>query len=216
MIGMTRTAMATVALLLGGLVFAAPAAAHCDSLDGPVVEAAREALATGEVDRVLMWVMESDEAEIRAAFDRTMAARAAGGEAGEVADRWFFETVVRVHRAGEGAAYTGLKPAGYSPPAGIAAADRALQNGSIDGVASGITGRVEEALRERYERVHALSRHAPDDVEAGRRYVAAYVEYIHFVEALHALVEGHATHAGGGADGHQDGRDGPNGHDGRN
>ena len=41
---------------------------HCDSLDGPVVAAAREALATGDVDRALPYVPAHDEPEVREAF----------------------------------------------------------------------------------------------------------------------------------------------------
>jgi hypothetical protein len=87
------------------------AGAHCDTLDGPVVVDARAALAAGDVTEVLKWVQAGDEPEIRAAFDRTLAVRAAGGAALELADTWFFETLVRVHRAGEGAPYT-ASPAG--------------------------------------------------------------------------------------------------------
>jgi len=48
---------------------------HCDTLDGPVVNAARDALASGEVDRVLPYVHADGEAEIRAAFDQAVAVR---------------------------------------------------------------------------------------------------------------------------------------------
>lgn len=193
MFGIRRTAMMGALVMAASLGFAAPAAAHCDSMDGPVVTAAREALRTGQVAGVLIWVKEEDEEEIRAAFERTLRVRAAGPEARELADLWFFETLVRIHRAGEGAPYTGLKPAGYEAPAGIEAADRALEAGSIDALADPMAGAVVEALRERYERAVSLQSHDPDDVAAGRRWVHAYVEYIHFVEAAHELLhhEGH-------------------------
>lgn len=87
---------------------------HCDSLDGPVVNAARRALDVGEVDIVLPFVPEEAEAEVRAVFDAVVPVRALGREARDVADRLFFETVVRLHRAGEGAPYDGLRPAGLS------------------------------------------------------------------------------------------------------
>lgn len=193
MYGITRVAAIGAIVAAASLFSAAPAAAHCDSMDGPVVTAAREALRTGEVAMVLAWVRPEDEAEIRAAFDRTRRVRVESDAARELADRWFFETLVRVHRAGEGAPYTGLKPAGYEPPAGIAAADRALEAGSIDAVADEVAGELVAALQARYRRVAALRDHDPADVEAGRRYVRAYVEYIHFVESLHGLLnhEGH-------------------------
>lgn len=187
-----QVAAAAFVLTLGGLVFPAPAAAHCDSLDGPVVGAAREALATGDIEPVLMWVRPQDEGEIRSAFRRTLKVRDQSDEARELADRWFFETLVRVHREGEGAQYTGLKPAGYEPPAGIEAADRAMETGSVSELSAQLGDHVVTAVQERYERVMELRMHANESVEAGRRYVHAYVEYIHFVEKLHGLIRGSA------------------------
>ena len=102
-------ASAAFAILLAA---PSPARAHCDTLDGPVVKTARAALETGKLAPVLAWVRAADEAEIRAAFQKATAARRLGPEARAVADTWFFETVVRVHRAGEGAPFTGLQPAG--------------------------------------------------------------------------------------------------------
>jgi hypothetical protein len=187
-----QVAWAAGLLTLAGLAWPAPVAAHCDSMDGPVVKAAEAALEAGEVAPVLAWVRPEDEEQIRRAFQRTLEVRQLGVEARGLADLWFFETLVRVHREGEGAPYTGLKPAGYEPPSGIDAADRALEAGDVDALAARLSGHVAEALREGYERVAALRDYEPGDVEAGRRYVHAYVEYIHFVEKLHGLIHGGA------------------------
>lgn len=187
-----RVVMLAAGLSTAGLAAATPAAAHCDSMDGPVVKAAEAALAAGQVERVLMWVRPQDEAEIRDAFAQTLQVRAQGGAARSMADRWFFETLVRVHREGEGAPYTGLKPAGYEPPAGIVMADRALEDGSVDALVARVAAHVEQALRERFKRADALQAHDPTDVEAGRRYVQAYVEYIHLVEEVVHLLHGGA------------------------
>ena len=84
------------------------ASAHCDTLDGPVVKTAAKALETGKVAPVLAWVKAEDEAAIKTAFAETLAVRKLGPAAKELADRYFFETAVRLHRAGEGASYTGL------------------------------------------------------------------------------------------------------------
>src|SRR5688572_7912286 len=107
------------------IAFLAPdsAFAHCDSLDGPVVKAAQKALDTQNVDLVLVWGRPEDESEIRIAFNKTLAVRTLGQMAKELADRYFYETVVRLHRAGEGAPYTGLKPAGRDLGQAIPAAD---------------------------------------------------------------------------------------------
>lgn len=185
-----RNMLRAAAIWVGVAALPSPAAAHCDHMDGPVVKAAQQAIASGNVEFALVWVRPQDEAEIREAFARTRAARRLGADAESLADRWFFETLVRVHRAGEGEPYTGLKPAGLAPSAGIAAADQAVALGSLDALAAGVTEHLGAALRERFERLHALRDYDPGDVEAGRRYVHAYVEFIHFVERLHALIHG--------------------------
>ena len=186
-----RVMAAAAAVAAIGVGAARPAAAHCDTLDGPVVIDARAALAAGDVTPVLKWVQAEDEAEIRTAFDRTLAVRAAGGAALELADTWFFETLVRVHRAGEGAPYTGLKPAGAVEP-GIAAADLAIDTGSADKLVAALAEHLDEGVRHRFERVVAAREHAGHNVAAGRDYVAAYVDFIHYVEGLHVALAGPA------------------------
>jgi len=188
------TLMASATLGMVGLATPAPVAAHCDSLDGPVVTAARAALAQGDVRLALAWVRPQDEAEIRDAFRRTVEARSPGGPAAELADRWFFETLVRVHRAGEGAPYTGLRPAGEAPAPGVAAADEALRAPSADALSARLAEHVAVAVAERWEAVSRLAAHDPADVEAGRAWVEAYVAYVHFVEELVALVHGGDAH----------------------
>jgi hypothetical protein len=180
-----------VALAAAGTLVARPAGAHCDTLDGPVVTDARAALAKGEVTPVLKWVRADAEPEIRAAFASTLAVRALSSAAADLADTWFFETLVRVHRAGEGAPFTGLKSAGEVEP-GIAAADRALESGSADALNKAMSAHVAEGLTERFAHAVAAKEHAGHSVDAGRRYVAAYVEFIHYVERVHAAAVGPA------------------------
>ena len=185
--------LATVAMSI--MILTDRAEAHCDSMDGPVVEAAREALAIGNVGPALAWVRPQDEAEIRSAFERTLTVRRLGGDAAELADLWFFENLVRVHRTGEGEAYTGLKPSGTAVPAGIAAAERALESGSVRELNAWLAEELARALEERFERVRTATGYDPTDVEAGRRYVAAYSEFIHLAEELHTrLLAGDHPH----------------------
>ena len=99
-----RLAAAVFAVAVTG--WSAAASAHCDTLDGPVVAAARKALDTGNANLVLVWVQKKDDAEIRKHFEKTVAVRKAGGPAKELADMYFFETLVRIHRAGEGAPWS--------------------------------------------------------------------------------------------------------------
>ncbi len=169
------------------------AQAHCDTMNGPVVGDARAALGSGDPTPTLKWVKKDAEPEIRAAFQRALAVRAAGGEARTLADTWFFETLVRLHRAGEGAPYTGLKPAG-TVPAVLRAADAALDAGTIDAVTARLTGDLAAGMRARYARVISARQRAGESVEAGRAYVEAYVDYVHYVETLHEAAREPVAH----------------------
>ena len=161
------------------------ASAHCDGLDGFVVSAARKALETGDVNLVLIWVQKPDEAEIKRAFDHAQAVRKLSAEARELADRYFFETLVRIHRAGEGAPFTGLKPAGRDLGPAIPAADNALRDGNADGVQKLLIDSLDRGVREHFERARVAKDFDKNDLDAGRNFVKAYVEYIHCVEALY-------------------------------
>jgi hypothetical protein len=158
------------------------AMAHCDGIDGPVVKAAQNALASGDVNLVLIWVQKADEQQVRQAFERTLAVRKLGAEANELADMYFFETLVRIHRAGEGAPYTGLKPAGRDLGPAIPLADRVLTNGKVDPLVTLITDETREGLTERFDHAMRARNYSPSDVGAGRAYVQAYVTFIHYVE----------------------------------
>lgn len=179
------------------LLLATPqdASAHCDTLDGPVIRDARKAVEARDITPVLKWVKPKDEKAVRAAFRKALAGRAKSPGA---AERTFFATLVKVHRAGEGAPYTGLKPAGAVEPA-VAEADRALASGSPDALVQLVTGDVAAGIRKRFERASAAYRHKDESVAQGREFVEAYVEFTHYVERLHqdATARGaHGEHAG--------------------
>lgn len=180
----TRLMLAVLAAV--ALLAADPAKllAHCDTLDGPVVKEARIALEARDVTPVLKWVRPEAETEVREAFRHALAVRALGPEARALADRFFFETLVRVHREGEGAPYTGLKPAGTEVEPGIAASDQALETGSADAMVKMVTAEAEHGIRERFEHAALAKRSGNESVEKGRAFVAAYVEFMHYVERL--------------------------------
>ena len=187
--GLVVAAFVCLGLLLSPRV----ASAHCDTLDGPVIKDARSALEKGDVTSVLKWVQKKDEARVQKAFKQAVASASKGEKAKEAGERRFFEALVKIHRAGEGATFTGLKPAGEVEPV-IAAADTALADGSADELVRLVTDAVAKGIRERHSRVLELSRLKDESVEAGRRYVEAYVEYTHYVERLQHDAERHAAH----------------------
>jgi len=181
----------------GGAGMLVLAFGHCDGLDGPVVTLARKALDAGNVNLVLPWVRKDDETEIRRAFEHAASVRKLGPQAKTLADHHFFETLVRVHRAGEGAPYTGLKPAGRDLGPAIPAADRALEDGSVDKVVGLLVEAVRQGLHKHFHAATARRKFDVNDVAAGREYVEAYVPYIHYVERLWQDATGaaHGHHA---------------------
>lgn len=196
------TRMAILVTLTVALLSPSLAMAHCDGMDGPVVKAAQKALAKGDVNLVLIWVQKEDEEGLRQAFDRTLAVRKLSPEAKDLADMYFFETLVRIHRAGEGAPYTGLKPAGRDLGPAIPLADQALSTGNVDALVSLITDKTRRGLTERFAHLAKAKNYPTADVEAGRDYVRAYVTFIHYAErayeAASQSADGHfldATHA---------------------
>jgi hypothetical protein len=164
--------------------------AHCDTLDGPVVQAGRKALESGNVKSALIWVKHEYEAETETTFKKALAVRKLGVEARELADMFFFETLVRLHRAGEGVPYAGLKPAGAKVDPAIAAVDMAVERGSIESLSKMLGDETRDGLERRFKEVVARKKFATKDVEAGREYVAAYVELMHYAEGIHSAVIG--------------------------
>lgn len=180
------------AALFGILLFSADQArAHCDTMDGPVVKAAERALAQRNVKLVLIWVQKKDEAEIKQRFRQTLAVRRLNRQARKLADTYFFETLVRLHRAGEGEPYTGLKPAGTDLGPVIPLADKALQDGAAEPLLKLFAVPVQSEIQMRLREVIAKKSFTANDVEAGREYVKAYITFMHYVE--HLYEEKHKT-----------------------
>jgi hypothetical protein len=177
------------------IVYVGDASAHCDTLDGPVVATARTALDKGDVTPLLKWVRPEEEKEIQAAFQKTLAMRVKGPEAKELAEMYFFETLVRIHREGEGAPYTGLKPGETVDPA-VALADKALGSGNVDKLVRVLSNAMANGIRKRFQHARETQNHADDSVAAGREFVESYVIFTHYVEGLHGLIKGGAAHHG--------------------
>lgn len=202
------TLILAVLFVLSVMVISVPGAvsAHCDGMDGPVIIMAQKALETGNVTPVLIWVPKKDEAEVRKAFQDTLEVRKLSPKAKEIADMHFFEMLVRIHRASEGEPFTGVKPAGRDLGPTIPAADKSIETGKLEPVAKLITGKIHEGLHARFEAVMAKKNFKPEDTQAGREYVEAYVKYLHYAEKLYEMAAmpaaGHA-HGTPGADAHK-------------
>lgn len=198
---MTKIKLLAAPILAIGLLFGSQAAqAHCDSVDGPVAKAAQAALETGNVNLALPYAPATAESELKAAFAQSRKVRALGSEAKMLADRAFIETTVRLHRAGEGAAYTGLKPAGIDHGPAIPAAEQAVETGSVTPVKALLVEELEHGLHARLSHVQAAKDaglkepKAAKDVPAARERVTAELEFVTYVEGLRQAMHGAPGH----------------------
>jgi hypothetical protein len=178
-------------------------APHCDTLDGPVVKAALKALETGNINYILPWAPQEAENEIKSAFDKVLVVRKAGKEAQEMADYWFFETVVRLHRAGEGAPFTGLKPAGLDWGPVVPKAEQALETGDPAGVVLFLTHLVEESTREKFNHALALKVYDQNNVKEAREYIHAMLTFVLGSHALYSFIRDGKVHDQDGRAAHE-------------
>jgi len=176
---------------------------HCDTLDGPVVKAAKMALENDNVNYILPWVPKKAEADLTKAFQKTLQARKQGKEAAEIADYWFFETAVRLHREGEGAAYTGLKPAGLDWGPVVPRAEKAIEKGNAEEVINFIALAVQEELEERFKQVMSKKEYDVNNVDAAREYVQAELGFVLFSHHLYTTITGGGEHGEEGKKEHE-------------
>lgn len=169
---------------------------HCDTMDGPVVKAARMAIEKGNVNLILPYAPKTAEAEIRKAFDKTMKARKEGEEAKDLADIWFFETVVRLHRAGEGAPYTGLKPAGLDEGPVVPRAEEALERGDPKVLIEFLSHVISEQIEKRFHKAMELKDFDENDVDAAREWVEAMLGLTLYSHGVYTFVTGGEAHGG--------------------
>lgn len=187
----------TLPVLLTALIIllSQPLFAHCDSYDGPLIKDALKSLESNNINPVLKWVDAKYEPEITALFNKTVSLRGGDKEIYAIVEKHFLETLVRLHREGEGAPFTGLKPAGSASPI-IVMADQAIASGEVNTLITKLDAHLNKVLTDKYNEVMEKSLKKDNSTEEGREYVRAYVEYTHFLEAIHAIIEGGAPHEG--------------------
>lgn len=171
---------------------------HCDTKDGPVVKMAQKALDANNVKIILPYVKKEGEKEVLEAFKKVIEAGKNGGAAKEIADLYFFETVVRIHRSGEGAPYTGLKPAGLSEGPVIPVAEKAIESGSPVKLVETLTEMLSDEIQERFKHMMHLKESADKGVNEAREYVEAMLGLQVWSHKLYqAIKSGPHEHAGG-------------------
>jgi hypothetical protein len=179
--------------IVGSSVFIAAVYAHCDTMSGPVAVAARKALESGDIKLVQIWVGQSQEKELGERFRQCLSVRKMGGQAKELADKYFIETAIRLHRQAEGMSFTGVKPAQALPP-DVAAAEKALQTGDIEVFTDLLSGEIKEGVQKWFDAAMQAKKHKDDSLDAGREWVDAYVKYVVYVHGLHAKIQAGPQH----------------------
>ncbi|MGE5252228.1 MAG: DUF6448 family protein [Bacteroidota bacterium] len=184
---------------VSALVTATPASAHCDSMNGPVAQAALKALDSNNVKLVLPYVKPEAESELTAVFKHVMQVRQQGGSAKELADRYFIESAIRLHRVGEGAAYTGVTS--EAVPAPILAADKAMQSGSMDPLYKMFDRAIRKSVQDKYQVVVKAREEAAKlgTVEAYREQAEAELIFEKFIYELYGTATAADPHAEGAA-----------------
>jgi hypothetical protein len=171
------------------------ASAHCDTMEGPTAQDGLRALETGNLALALRWVTPSGEEELREVFEKARTVRDLGPAAREVADRWFVENLVRIHRAGEGAPFTGVQPYGAPVDERVAAADSAIASGDLAPLEGLVPAERWAELQRRFTTVLERKEYDATDVAAGRAYIEAYVSLFKYAEGEdHEHGHDHAEH----------------------
>ena len=188
-----------ISVLAAGLLLGAQVAySHCDSVDGPVAKAVEKALKTGNPFPVLAYAPATAESELRTSFDQARSVRTMGPEARALADRSFLETAIRLHRAGEGAPFTGIKPAGIDYGPAIPAAERAVETGDLSTLKTVLIEEIEHALQERLAHVRETQTATREPRSAGevadaRKRISAELGFITFAETVHQAISGNSS-----------------------
>ncbi len=175
---------------------------HCDTLDGPVVKAAKLALERENVNLILPWIHKGAERELKKAFRTVLPVRKLGKKAAEVADYWFYETAVRLHREGERAPYTGLKPAGLDWGPVVPKADEAVEKGDITGVIHILQQAVQDELSKRFELAMSKKNYDENDVPSAREYVQALLGFVLYSHHLYTFIKNSEIHGEEAPTGH--------------
>lgn len=179
---LTAVFLTTVLLFAVLVLIPRRASAHCDTEDGPAVVDGRKALQTGNANHALKWVLPEAEAELRPIFAKAVKVRALGADAAELADRYFLENLVRIHRAGEGASYDGIQPTGTVLGPEVVAADEAMAAGNLKPLMALIPADKHAPLQRRLDKARDLQQFDVNDLAAGRAYIAAYVSFYKYAE----------------------------------
>lgn len=156
--------------------------AHCDTMDGPVIKDAKTAIEKNNINYILKWIQPQDENELKNAFLLAMKVRILNSDAMILADAYLYETLVRLHRSGEGVPFTGVKPSGTPIDEKILAADKSIELGNLSPLKGLVPNELIPELEKRFNKVMSLKNYDLNNIIAGRAYIESYVQFFKFAE----------------------------------
>ncbi len=180
---MKKIILGLAVMLMGIGVFA-----NCDRELGPIVITAKKAIKSGDVSPLLKWTKPKYEQQIRTAFAQDQKVRTLSPEAKIVADNYFLNTAVRLHMAGEGQGFHGIKPGFGAKP--LIGANEALNNQDIDKLILKYEKDLAVQLRAKYDAVMSLDKTKDINLKDGRAWVVNYAHYLHYVIGLGNAING--------------------------
>lgn len=184
-----KTLIVIITIVISAFFIQNKVMAHCDTEDGPVIGDAKKAIDNNNVNYVLKWVSNDDEKELTDAFNLAMKVRNYSPEAKKLSEKYFFETLVRLHRSGEGVPYTGVKPSGTHIDEKILAADKSIQTGNLEPLSGMVPENRKTELQKLFNEVMLHKNYDVNDVNSGREYVESYVKFFHYAEGEKELNE---------------------------
>lgn len=167
---------------------------HCDSMDGPVVKAAIRALDEKNVNLILPYVPKDNENEVLDVYNKVIKLREQSSDAKYISDKYFFETVVRIHRAGEGAAFTGLKPAGIDHGMVVPVAEKAIEKENAEKLTRLLCNALKSEIEKKFARIMELKRQENGPVDKAREYVSNMLGFIVNSHKLYKCITADTSH----------------------
>ena len=100
-------------------------------MDGPTVIDGQKAMKENNINYALKWVQPKAEKELKEAFELSMKVKDLSPESKQISEKYFLGELVRIHRQGEDASYTGVKAAGTTIDKKVLAADKSIELGNL-------------------------------------------------------------------------------------
>jgi phosphotransacetylase len=165
-----------------------------DPQNGPVMRAAKTALETGDANYIVIWVPEESENTLKNLLEKTCCTQSIKNNMQNRAIDWYFDTVNRLCFANRKMMSTVLKPEGSGENLIVSKAVKAIETGSVEEITDSISVAHEDKVKQRFRQVMNMKNFPVNNPADGRAYVAAFFEFIGYVQSLSFEIPGKRDH----------------------